>query len=543
MRIKQVLFSFFLPFFTFAQIGVGTQNPNPGTDLHLASENKTLLLNYVSDKTAINSPQDGMIFYDVVEKCFRGIANNTITNCFGANIKDNTPPVVNAEGPGFVGSYIYGHNLVNAKFIVTVTNNSFSLAQIGFNVNDLKLSDSNIKVESVQYIDSSNNLVNIPTDGVTFASGSSYQIVYNLSNSPSKIGKITGQWKKLTLDYENDVNSEYRLDCNNGVWNQAFLESIKNGLITNNTYNGQYTISYNVDATGYDFPAWSQTSHGLTLSTNGGKGTSQGNINFTLSGTFTGNEEDAVTFNIYNYCTVTIYISENCKEILQKYPESVSGLHKVDIDGIGPLKPFNAYCDMNSRMLADGTIDSGGWMLVLNYNHLGGTNPSLNVRSENLPLLGSTTLGSDESNTEYWGHASVSMFAKMNFDEVRFYGISNSTKSQLNNPINTAIANEGRIVDFKTNYRNVINLLKTGNGSMSGLHLPINFTKFANHTAFLPEAAVNNYPSASGDYALTNFPFYQNGVLAWGIGSSNRWEVDDYAIDYRFSTIHQVWVK
>ena len=52
------------------------------------------------------------------------------------------------------------------------------------------------------------------------------------------------------------------------------------------------------------------------------------------------------------------------------------------------------------------TTDGGGWTLVLNYLHLGGTNPVLTEKSIALPLLGSTNLGVDEQgHATNWGHA------------------------------------------------------------------------------------------------------------------------------------------
>ena len=39
---------------------------------------------------------------------------------------------------------------------------------------------------------------------------------------------------------------------------------------------------------------------------------------------------------------------------------------------------------------AGSTTETGGWLLVLNYVHQGGTNPDLGFRSGSLPILNSS---------------------------------------------------------------------------------------------------------------------------------------------------------
>ncbi|AUX69730.1 hypothetical protein CHX26_09660 [Porphyrobacter sp. HT-58-2] len=185
------------------------------------------------------------------------------------------------------------------------------------------------------------------------------------------------------------------------------------------------------------------------------------------------------------------------------------------------------------------TSEGGGWVLVLQYVHAGGTNPPLNIigAGTDLPVTSAAALGANESaDVSRWGHA------------------GNAAMSQFRGNIETRwfarTSAHSRTIHFRTNTGNVY--LRTGIGSMSGLSSA--FTALTGHNAAIPGTANGGYVD-KGNFALTNFPFFQGAARHWGIrgegndaiggpgNNGNRWEVDDFPNGFGNSTIHRVWVR
>ncbi|WP_415542404.1 fibrinogen-like YCDxxxxGGGW domain-containing protein [Empedobacter stercoris] len=470
-----------------------------------------------------------MIIYDKEVGCFKGFQKNGWSECFGSqDIKGL--PVIKTDGPGFVGEFVANETISNQTFEITITNNSFNEAKIGFSTSDLTFDNPEISVTSLSYRNPSNpTILNpIPSDGLSLTSGAQIILVFKLNGKISKPGFINATWKKLTLEYNDNIEVLYKPKCDNGEFIVPISPKTIQGLVKNQYYTATYSIPYE-NADGYLFEAETYSINGLKISRNSSLGTSLGELIYKIEGTYTGETGDYILVKTMYGCSFQIgeYL-QNCRELKSFDSNFKSGVYKIDVDSYGGIEPFDAYCDMST--------DGGGWTLLLNYLHKSTTNPELKIRESDLPLLGSGTLGIDESNTNYWGHSGILLSSKLDFSEVRFYGITSAHNMKMN---------------FKTNLSNVISYIKTGRGSMSGLKN--SFTPMEGHTTTLPGSSTN-YTSDAGDEALTLFPFWHTGVVIWSIRTANssgvisRWEVEDY--DFKTgtttnspSTHHQVWIR
>jgi len=176
--------------------------------------------------------------------------------------------------------------------------------------------------------------------------------------------------------------------------------------------------------------------------------------------------------------------------------------------------------------------EGGGWVLILQYVHQGGTNPDLTIlgAGSDLPVTSSAALGTDESSVSAnWGHAGNAALSQFSENlEFRWYGQTSG---------------HSRIIHFSSPAG--ADYARTGTGSFQGIES--SHTLLSGHSANLP-ATANRWWTDQGDIALTNFPFYVSAAYHWAVkGYTRRWEVDDYLTTtppatYAEDTIHRIWV-
>jgi hypothetical protein len=203
----------------------------------------------------------------------------------------------------------------------------------------------------------------------------------------------------------------------------------------------------------------------------------------------------------------------------------------------------------------DADLTKTPWVLVLNYVHLGGTTPALNIRdtTKGLPVLpedGSLyfdTFKMDAidypngsvSDPGSWGHTGIALFDKTcialgslngndNGVEVRFVGKTND---------------HPRVMNFKTGKFGFLKDFRYGDEPYQSGSLTegADFTLLDNHSAVLP-TGIDRLYAGSGDEAMTGLTFFMSSQRYWSIGL-NKWEVDNYTSNSASNTYHQIWVR
>ncbi|MBW1870534.1 MAG: hypothetical protein JRJ19_00625 [Deltaproteobacteria bacterium] len=226
----------------------------------------------------------------------------------------------------------------------------------------------------------------------------------------------------------------------------------------------------------------------------------------------------------------TCEYAKQCSDIQEYNPLAPSGVYQIDPDGGGSFTPVSAYCDM--------VTDGGGWTLILNYLHEGGSNPELSVLDSGFPLLYSSVLGDDESGSLNWGHVSNNLFGLLNATQARFYGRSSI---------------HARIIDFNLWAPECMDYFADGgsaqlcNDESLDKWEPLLF-----HNARIPDecSVAGGGPGHLGfiddnaTMAMAEFGAETNsGPSFWHIRTlDTNWRVDDGS-DSSYDTLHRVFVR
>ena len=171
---------------SFAQIGIGTSNPEGALDV--VSSDSGLVLPRVANTAAVTTPVSGMLIYDISSTCIKAYENDTWSDCISASVTND------CDTNGFSGAYVNG---ASNTFSVTLENPTFLTTTISFATTDVALSGTAASGITVS---------DVSPASATLNSGDTQLVTYTLSGTPANLGTLIADWSKLNLSCQRTTN-------------------------------------------------------------------------------------------------------------------------------------------------------------------------------------------------------------------------------------------------------------------------------------------------------------------------------------------------
>jgi hypothetical protein len=536
LLLTAVLFA--VSFTTFAQVGIGTTNPNAALDIvsstqGLAPPRMTeVQMNDISGSNLF----EGLVVY--CTDCNTTGCLNVYTDGSWGCLTSSTGAVVSDDCTtnGFDGTYIGDVALSGASFSVTVKNDSFNTVNLAFAAGDIVLSGSGEGTVSVTAVN--------PTTANLIA-GDSQLVTYTLTGTPD-LGDLEAVWTKLSLN----CTKTQLVGLGDATFSLPHTEnflSVKDntgtllqGVITNGD---TFTIPYTTGLGSYAF--YTTPIQNLPQEVTVG-----GNRDISLSwggpNAFSSSGDIIVTINVSGDGSYAVPTQEGgTTSVFGTFALNINGVSKGNIN-LTATGTFTDLASVPGTLTGTVTFDFGGgtftasvkdgWVLVLQYHHFNGTEPDLNFIApgntwpvyDNAPL--GTDLSADATKFAHLSQAAAATIPDTNI-KLKWYGESE---------------HDGDILNFESPLEGKFRL--NSNPDFSGINLSGNHTLLPGHTATLPFA--NNVVCASqsqGDRSLTGGAMVIGGSppnFTIDGFSDRRWEMDTQLEDQSTDTnLYRVWVK
>jgi uncharacterized protein (TIGR02145 family) len=198
-NIITLLLAFFISAMTFAQVGIGTDNPNSNSVLELQSTNRALLLPRVANTAAIPTPVNGMVIYDLSASCSKSFENNAWSSCWSSSsgTNPNTATVtVDCNNSGFQGTMLSGIAITNGFYRVTIVNNTFASVTIPLAAADLVLSGNTAGSPAVTVGIISATAGGASITSIAIPALATQTLFYKINGNPTTSGTLNGVWSK-----------------------------------------------------------------------------------------------------------------------------------------------------------------------------------------------------------------------------------------------------------------------------------------------------------------------------------------------------------